>query len=100
MTTRTVSRTRPSRVVPDEVGEVGQNGQKAAEAPAPPPRPAIWLQVVLPGGSIQPVGIALDAPDWEQVLDNTVTQIKLLVMRDLLSRQLAATPSATNGKQG
>ena len=96
MATRTVSRT--SRTSSDEVGQVGQ---KPAEQPAQPPRPAIWLQVVLPGGGSQPVGIALDAPDWEQVLDNTVTQIKLLVMRDLLSRQLAAaTPSATNGKQG
>lgn len=74
---------------------------EAGEAPAQPPRPAIWLQVVLPGGASQPIGIALDDPAWEQTLDNAVTQIKLLVMRDLLNRQLAAaTPSATNGKQG
>lgn len=75
MATRTVSRT----------GQTGKTesdgiGQKAAEQQ--PPRPAIWLQVVLQSGASQPVGIALDAPDWEQALDNTVTQIKLLVMRD------------------
>ena len=52
------------------------------DAPAQPPRPAIWLQVVLQSGASQPVGIALDDPGWEQAFDNTVTQIKLLVMRD------------------
>ena len=57
------------------------------DAPAQPPRPAILLQVFLPGGARPPVGIALDDPAWEQALDNTVTQIKLLVMRDLLARK-------------
>ncbi len=85
MTTRTASRAQPSRVKSDEVGQVGQNGQKAAAKE--PSRPAIWLQVVLTGGASQPVGIALDDPAWEQTLDNTVTQVKLLVMRDLLSRK-------------
>lgn len=77
MATRTVSRT--SRTKSDEVGQVGQ---PTAEQPAQPPRPAIWLQVVLQSGASQPVGIALDDPAWEQTLDSAVTQIKLLVMRD------------------
>ncbi len=85
MATRTVSRTRtPARTAQTESdGQDGRDGQ----APQEPPRPAIWLQVVLPGGASQPVGIALDDPAWEQTLDNTVTQVKLLVMRDLLSRK-------------
>lgn len=80
MATRTVSRT--GRTESDEVGQVGQVGQEAAEQAAQPPRPAIWVQVVLQSGASQPVGIALDDPDWERTLDNAVTQIKLLVMRD------------------
>ena len=53
--------------------------------PEQPTRPAIWLQVVTASGSTQPVGIAIDAPDWETVLDNAVTQVKLLVMREQLA---------------
>lgn len=78
MTTKTRTRT-PARTDTD----AGTDGQ----AQQAPPQPAVWLQVVLPGGASQPVGIALDDPAWEQTLDNTVTQVKLLVMRDQLSRK-------------
>lgn len=78
MTTKTRTRT-PARTDTD----AGTDGQ----AQQAPPRPAILLQVVLQNGASQPVGIDLADPAWEQTLDNTVTQVKLLVMRDLLTRK-------------
>lgn len=81
MATRTATRTNTQT---NTQANTDEHGQPAAQEP---PRPAIWLQVVLQAGASQPVGIALDDPAWEQALDNTVTQIKLLVMRDLLSRR-------------
>lgn len=80
MTTRTQSRTQSRTRTDTDAGTDGQAQQT-------PPQPAVWLQVVLPSGASQPVGIALDAPDWERRLDETVTQVKLLVMRDLLTRK-------------
>lgn len=61
-----------------------------AAQPAQPARPAIWLQVVLPGGSTQPTGIPLDVPEWERLLDDAVNQIRLLVLRELLAAARAA----------
>lgn len=49
--------------------------------PEQPPRPAIYLQIVLPDGASQPVGIALDAPDWENRLGDLVQQVTLIAYR-------------------
>ena len=58
------------------------DGHGQATPPAEqPPRAAIWLQLALPGGSTQPVGIPLDAPDWEMILDNAVMQVRVLALR-------------------
>lgn len=48
---------------------------------AQPQRPAIYLQIVLPDGASQPVGVALDTPDWERQLGVIVQQLTLIAYR-------------------
>lgn len=73
MTTNTTTTRRASKPIAP--------ASDAPAQPAPPPRPAIYLQIVLPDGASQPVGISPEAPDWEKALDDTVTQIKLITYR-------------------
>lgn len=57
----------------------------AQPQPEQPQRPAIWVQLVTPEGSTQPVQILIEAPDWEMQLDGLITQIKLHVLRQKLA---------------
>ena len=78
MTTATRSRTQTA-------DRTNTDGNTPAQQAEQPPRPAIWLQVVTASVSTQPVGIAIDAPDWETALDNAIMQAKLFVMREQLA---------------
>ena len=82
MTTATRSRTATR---PQGQTRTDTDGNTPAPQAEQPPRPAIWLQVVTASGSTQPVGIAIDAPDWETALDNAIMQAKLFVMREQLA---------------
>ena len=45
------------------------------------PRPMILLQLQTPAGARQPIAVPIDVQEWEEILDDVVTHIRLQVLR-------------------